>query len=195
MQTDVYFDLETGGLELTHPIIQIAAVAIERGSWGEIASFETKLQFNENEADPAALAINHYTPAAWAEAIPPCEALARFNRFLRFHACDTLTSARTGRPYTVSRLKGYNSVAFDMPRIKFAVDRYKMFLCADLRSRDVMQIALWYFDQLSRPLPNYRLETVAEYFELEHSGAHDALFDVRLTVQIAKRLDQAIRLL
>ena len=35
----VFFDLETGGLEPTHPDIQLAAVALD-GEWNELESFD-----------------------------------------------------------------------------------------------------------------------------------------------------------
>ena len=42
----VFFDLETGGPERSHPIIQLAAIAVESGK--ELGTFERKLAFNES---------------------------------------------------------------------------------------------------------------------------------------------------
>ncbi len=60
----VFIDLETGGLELTRPIIQIAAVAVDR-SLKELETFEVKIRFNEFEVAREVLRKNHYDRAVW----------------------------------------------------------------------------------------------------------------------------------
>jgi len=60
----VYVDLETGGLEMHHPVIQIAAVAVD-GDWNELGAFQVKLFFDESKAEPEALRINRYDRSIW----------------------------------------------------------------------------------------------------------------------------------
>ena len=60
----VCFDLETAGLEVTRPITQIAAVAVDR-SLHELESFEVKIAFAEADAAPAALHRNQYYSNVW----------------------------------------------------------------------------------------------------------------------------------
>src|SRR5580700_11396844 len=79
----VYFDLETGGVRPEHPIIQIAAVAIDNATWQEVDAIEMKLCFDPSQADPEALRLNHYNTAVWhAEAVIPSQARLQFARFL-----------------------------------------------------------------------------------------------------------------
>jgi DNA polymerase III epsilon subunit-like protein len=184
----IYFDLETGGVEPHHPVIQIAAIAVDHAG-AEVASFEAKVAFDESAADAEALRLNHYTAEAWASAKPPARVVEDFANWLRPYCSVSLISKRTGRPYTVARLAGYNAVAFDFPRLKAMFgDR---FLPCEYLVRDVLQRVLFYFDdspQAKRP-ENFKLSTVCAFFGISIDGAHDALVDVRLTA----KLHQAVR--
>ena len=109
--TTVFVDLETGGTEVSHPDIQIAAIAMR--NWAELDSFEAKIIFDEREADSEALEINHYDPEVWErEAIPEQEVIGRFGNFLRKHAVIKKVSKRNGKPYRVARLAGHNAWRF-----------------------------------------------------------------------------------
>lgn len=183
----VYFDLETGGVEPTHPVIQLAAIAVDPTGL-ETAAFDTKIAFDESTCDPEALRINHYDPAAWRDAAPPAEAIARFAGWLRPFSSVALVSKRTGRPYNVARLAGYNAVSFDLPRLRAMFGR-QFFPCEYL-VRDVLQRALFWFDEHpDAPKPdNFKLSTVCAYFGIEVDGAHDALVDVRLSAKLSRVL-------
>ncbi len=188
----VYFDLETGGLQPTHPIIQLAAVAVEENAWEELGSFEAKLLFDESEADAEALKINHYDPEVWKKHGKSPNAVALlFARFLEPFKAIQMISKRTGRPYSVARLAGHNAATFDGPRLQALFSGLGMFLPADPRVRCTLQRALWYFEESGKPAPcNYKLESLCKHFgiEIPESGAHDALVDVRLTIQLARAM-------
>jgi DNA polymerase III epsilon subunit-like protein len=187
MAYTVYFDLETGGVEPRHPTIQLAAVAIaEDGS--EADAFMARLQFNEADCDAEALKMNHYDPAAWANAIAPDRAVERFAVWLEPFRSVTLTSKRTGRDYTVAKLAGYNALTFDAPRLRQLFGT--RFTPWSHQIRDVLQRALFWFDEHPEaPRPeNYRLATVAAYFGLATDGAHDALADARMAAALYDRL-------
>lgn len=186
-QTIVFFDLETGGLEPQHPIIQIAAVAVARG-WREVESFQRKIQFAEHQCSPEALKINCYEPSAWLDAIPLLQAVTEFGAFLNKYKTVELVSKRTGNPYKVARLAGYNSEAFDKPRIMEAFKSCGQFLPADPRMLDVFQLVIWSFAFDGITLSDYKLSTVSSHFGLALDGLHDALADVRLTAEVAKRV-------
>lgn len=190
MNPVVYFDLEAGGLELHHPIIQLAAVAIDE--YGvELGSYNQRLQFNIGDCDPYALELNHYTPEAWADAISLKEAVATFGNFLKKYKSVKCVSKRTGSPYMVARVGGYNAAAFDMPRLRnlFATQ----FLPAHAMVLDVLQLALWYFELFPNHKPeNLKLATVCAYFEIPLERAHDALSDVRATGQLAVKLKREL---
>lgn len=184
--TTVYFDLETGGLLPRHPTIQLAAVAVRDGV--EVSAFEQKIAFNEADADPEALKMNHYNADAWADAITPAVTVARFADWIRPYCDLSLTSKRTGKPYQVARLAGYNALTFDLPRLRALFG--DQFTPWDPRVRDVLQRALFWFDERPHKVPpdNYRLATVCEWFEIDTDGAHGALADARMCAALARRL-------
>lgn len=185
--TTVYFDYETGGIEPHHPNISLAAVAMRDGI--EIDSLHFRIQFDESLAQPEALAINHYDKALWeAEAISEQVATKRFADFLSRYKSLTLTSARTGRPYNVARLAGYNSASFDGPRANAMFDRHGMFPPFRRPTLDVLQLVLQHFDANGISLVNNKLSTVAEFFGIPTDNAHDALADCRMTAAIHQKL-------
>src|SRR5207245_32387 len=83
----VYFDLETGGVNpKRHPIIQIAAIAVDH-NLEPIEAFEAKVRFEGREANRSSLRKNHYHPGIWAKEAQDPERVARdFAEFLRRHA-------------------------------------------------------------------------------------------------------------
>lgn len=189
----VYFDCETGGLLPQHPIIQLAAVAVNESTWEELASFEEKLIFPVSEADPEALKMNHWDAAIWAEkAISPQAAITQFAKFLEAFKSIQMISKRTGKPYSVARLVGHNAATFDGPRLQSLFSAYRTFLPADPRVRCTLQRAIWYFEEQGKPAPvNYKLESLCSHFGISISETHDALADVRLTVLLAKAMREA----
>jgi DNA polymerase III epsilon subunit-like protein len=139
--TTIIFDLETGGLEMHHPIIQIAAVAVSDRR-NIIDEFQRKIQFREEEADAKALEINHYDRLVWdREAKPLNLVLKEFSRFLEPHKYIQCIS-KQGKPYQVARLAAFNS-AFDAPRLQKAYRDAGQFLAADPRVLCILQLAMW----------------------------------------------------
>jgi DNA polymerase III alpha subunit (gram-positive type) len=187
----VFFDLETAGLKPEHAIIQIGAVAVD-SSWKELEVFEQKIQFDPALAEPQALEVNHYSLDAWAaSAVPELTALRSFKAFLERHRTVKMISLRSGKPYTVARVAGHNIIGFDLERIARAFKRHGDFLPVQFSGAlDTLQGAVWFFashPKMQEP-KNFKLETLVEYFEIESSGAHEALVDVRITIELAKRL-------
>lgn len=186
----VYFDLETGGLTLDRPNIQIAAVAVD-AEWREVETFERKLLFDASSADPTALKMNSYNFEVWEkEAVQEHLALNDFSEFLKRHAPIEMRARATGKPYFVARLAGYNAVTFDGPRIKDRYQQLSMFLPAHPQVLCVLQRAQWWFienPQVAKP-PTMKLGDVCSAFGISAEGAHDAFVDVRMTVQLARRL-------
>jgi len=191
--TTIFFDLETGGLEALDPDIQLAAVAVN-DQWKELDSFEAKIQFNESEANPEALALNHYDPVAWkAEARPPPEVLWKFARFLEPYRSLELISKAKGISYLVARLAGHCVSTFDGPRLWRLAREHTIFLAAHPQMKDTLQLALWWRDgrwfRDGAP-ENLKLATLCKWFEIPLPEAHDALADVRASVALAKSLNQ-----
>ena len=183
----VHFDLETGGVEPKHPTIQLAAVAMDGAI--ELGAFEQKIAFKESAADPTALALNHYTPQAWVDAKSPGVTASRFAAWLRPYTTIKKTS-KAGNQYSVARLAGYNAAAFDAPRLREMFG--SQFLPAEYPVRDVLQRAVFYFDEHPTVAPptNFKLATVCAFFDIAIDGAHDALADARMCAALHFRLLQ-----
>ena len=180
----IVFDFETGGVEPKHPSIQLAAIAVG-GDWQEVASFNQRITFDMAQCDPKALEMNHYDPAAWAEAASPAVTAARFATWSRPYQALTLTSTRTGRQYTVAQCAGYN-VQFDQPRLKALFGT--SFMPCGFLMRCVLQRVLWHYDEHGGAPENFKLSTVAAALGIDTTGAHDALTDVRLTAAVYRAL-------
>ena len=187
----VFFDYETGGVLPTHPNIQLAAIAVDFDSCKELDTFERKIRFDEKSADPEALKMNHYSRELWErEAVGAVQAHAEFAAFLKRHADVQMITKRTGAPYQVARLAGYNAATFDGPRLKDHFSGCNAFLPAHPFVMDVLQWAAWELQIRGARLENMKLGTVYQYFTGEPAGdgAHDALHDVRSTIAVARCL-------
>ena len=181
----VYFDFETGGIKPEHPSIQLAAVAWDGAV--ELGSFEQKIAFHESDADPDALAMNHYDRQAWVDAKSPGIAASRFAAWLRPY-CTIRRTSKAGNPYMVAQLAGYNAASFDEPRLRALFGT--QFLPMVYPVRDVLQRAVFYFDEHPDKIPpqNFKLTTVCEYFGIAIDGAHDALTDARLCAAVHRAI-------
>jgi DNA polymerase III epsilon subunit-like protein len=189
----IVFDTESAGLRDEHPTIQLAAVAIEERTWEELGAFEVKIRFNEADADPEALKMNHYDPEVWKrEAVPMKVACEKFAAFIEPHRSLQMVSKRTGRPYNVARLIGHNAATFDGPRLKLMYQQCGLFLPADPRVRCSVQMAMHYCDAREIQPPSYRLTELLKFFDIPvDENAHDALADTRMAVQLVRRLRDA----
>lgn len=187
----VVFDLETGGIRVGVPIIQIAAVVVDTSKgWEELGSWERKLQFKPEDCEPQALKVNRYTAKAWEGAVPLDQGLREFGRFLEKYRSIEVVSPRTGKPYQVTRVCGYN-VRFDLDHIGAAFRAAGLFFPGQFNTAlDVMQGVVWGQERGEIPATtNMKLTTVAEALGVQVPGdAHDALVDVRLTVGVARIL-------
>lgn len=185
----VHVDFETGGVEPKHPSIQLAAVAWDGAI--ELGAFEQKIVFKEADADPAALAMNHYDRAAWVDAKSPAIVAAKFAAWLKPYCTVKKKSLKTGNDYFVARLAGYNAAAFDAPRLREMFGA--QFLPAEYPVRDVLQMAVFYFDEHPDVTPpaNMKLSTVCAHFGITTDGAHDALADARMCAELHRAIQEA----
>lgn len=189
-----FVDIETGGLEFTRPIIQIAAVAIEvaDADFLERESIELKVAFDRRQADPAALPFSKFKPHVWKrEALPPITAAKKFTGFLRRHATFEMLS-KSQRPYRLAQLAGHNAERFDGPFIHEWYRRLGIYCPARYMTLCTKQKALWLFgeDKSLSPPADFKLGTLCQYFDvpLRKEDAHDALMDVRATVKLYRAM-------
>lgn len=189
----VFFDLETGGLNPEeHPIIQIAAIAVDE-QLRTLKEIEIKVAFDLASAEPEALAHNSYNADTWkAEAYHELAAEAAFSKFLRDFADVEMTS-KAGNKYHVAQLIGHNGDSFDGPFLQAWYRKLRKFLPAAFRTLCTYQKALHHFhDRPHLPKPeNFKLEGLCKYFGITLTGAHDALADVRATVEVYRALRAA----
>lgn len=186
----VFFDLETGGPDpKRHPIIQVAAVAVDH-HLEVLEAFEAKILFNPRHANTYSLRKKHYHPGTWAtEAREPRIVAQDFAQFLRRHASVPALSS-SGDRYEVSQLVAHNS-AFDEPFLAMWYERLDLFLPARRQVLCTLQLALWRF-AISREKPptNFQLATLCAHFGVPFhaAAAHEALADVIATVQLYRAI-------
>jgi DNA polymerase III epsilon subunit-like protein len=184
----IFFDLETAGLEPEqHPIIQIAAIAVD-SSLCELETFELKIRFDEANANPQSLSVNRYSKQVWqSEAVEAAIAAQRFSAFLRRHATVDMVS-KTGKPYQVAQLVAHNGERFDGPFLHAWYRKLSLFCPARYMVLCTKQRALWLFDEDKSLTPptDFKLQTLCQYFHIRLSSddAHDAFNDVRATAEL-----------
>jgi DNA polymerase III epsilon subunit-like protein len=185
----VFFDIETSGLGPAAEIIQLSAIAVDRDTWEPlIPSFNKLLTFDLERAESKALELNHYDEERWKrEAESPTSVLKSFGDYLRAWATIPMTS-KGGRPYYLAQLAGYNTEAFDAPRLRDAFKAAGLFYPAHYRTLDVMQLAAWVEMRKGELCPSLRLGEICYRYGIDGEGAHDALADVRMTIALAKAL-------
>jgi DNA polymerase III epsilon subunit-like protein len=187
----IFVDLETGGPDpKRHPIIQIAAIAVDGESLASLEAIELKLRVDERRATKYALRKNLYSRKLWQEkAWPEEEAARRFADFLKRHATHSEIS-RNGSEYYLAHLVAHNA-EFDVAFLNSWYDRLKMYFPARRQALCTLQRCLWYFfENPSGAPPNFRLDTLCRHFGVTFAAAdaHDALGDVRATVALYKAL-------
>jgi DNA polymerase-3 subunit epsilon len=186
----IFFDLETGGLDpAKHPIIQIAAIAVDE-QLNELAEFEAKILFKLENADQEALLKNCYDREVWErEGKVPAEVCSGLSMFFKRYA-DVAMKSKAGKPYSVAQLIGHNSDSFDGPFLQQWYKRLDQFMPAAFRTLCTYQRALHHFhERPDLPKPeNFKLEGLCRYFGIPLSNAHDAMADCRATLNMYRAL-------
>lgn len=189
----VFVDLETGGAEPWRPIFEIAAIAVN-ADLNELETFEARLRFCRHMADKKVLCGSRYDTATWnRRAICADDAAEEFADFLSRHGTVD-QSSRSGRVFQVAQMVAHNA-AFDSEFLSSWFNRVGRFLPASRRMLCTMQRAIWLFHEVKSLTPpdDYKLPTLCQYFGIPFSpeSAHEALFDVRATVQLYRAMNQA----
>lgn len=189
----VFIDLETAGAEPWRPIIQIAAIALT-SDLQELECFEAKILFAERFADSKSLRKQHYSLERWQqEGRPVKDVLNDFSDVLRRHATVDQVS-KAGAVFQVAQIVAHNA-AYDAAFLNAWFARFDSFLPASPRVLCTMQRAIWLFHEDKRltPPPDFKLATLCSYFgvPLRKSDAHDALADVRATLELYRAMNKA----
>jgi DNA polymerase III epsilon subunit-like protein len=185
----VFVDLETAESSGVWSVIQVAAVAVS-GDMRELGSFEAKLRVN------GPVSHRRYDPAIWNErALQASVVAARFGEFLREHVSVDMTAVG-GRPYRVAQIVAHNA-EFDGAMLRSWFDRMNLFFPGHYRMLCTVQRAIWLFREKYElnPPPDYKLGTLCRYFGVPYRSedAHDALYDVRATVELYREMTRVNR--
>ena len=186
----VFVDIEMAIVKRHRPILQIAAIAVSR-SLQELESFEAKVLIDERKTPAALIRNRHFDAEQWRrEGQHPKVVAVEFGRFLGRHATADIT-ATNQRPFLVAQLVAHHA-EFDGTFLREWFERLGLFLPASYRVFCTLHRAMWLFHEdpsLARPT-DFKLGTLCEYFAIPFPAekAHDALIDVRATVELYRRM-------
>jgi DNA polymerase III epsilon subunit-like protein len=191
----VFFDLECAGIDpKRHPIIQIAAVAVDQ-ALEPIEAFEAKLRFDVRRAHKSSLRKNHYHPGVWAkEGRDPEEVARSFAEFLRRHGTVPMIGSNGSR-YQVAQLAAHNG-RFDGEFLQVWYERMGIYLPACKLVLCTLQRAMWHFNEADcAPPKDFKLATLCHYFGVPFhaASAHEALADVMATIGLYRTLLDKVR--
>ena len=189
-QTTVFLDIETDRLDpKTANPIQIAMVAVNRATLEEIDSFESKIKFDATQADPDALERNCYDVDIWErEAIEPFRAMENIRAFLLRHG-DWSRVSRRGNNYYTAEIAGHNAANYDAVVLASFFKRHEAYLPAATWVTgpvDTMHMARcieWLKNE--RWESGFSLGALCQRFDISLENEHDAMADVRATVELA----------
>lgn len=185
--TIIVFDFETGSLDINKcEVIQVAAMAIDRKNLEPIkdAVFETLIKPRDfNNLQDEALAINKKTREELKQA-PNLDVV--WKRFIEFLSMFNAGKGNMTAPIPA----GKNIRHFDMPIFQR--------LCSELgyvdkngnqswfnrrNMYDLDEIMMLWFDN-TNVIPNYKMDTLRDFFGMSKANAHDALTDVIQTSDV-----------
>jgi DNA polymerase III epsilon subunit-like protein len=186
----VFVDIELVAVGRRRAILQIAAVAVSR-SLVEQESFEAKIRLDESRFRPMSVRNRHFDLAQWRqEGRSPKAVACDFARFLTRHASAVVPGA-DGRPLIVAQLVAHNA-EFDGGFLRDWFERLGLFFPASYRIFCTLHRAMWYFheDRAMMPPRDFKLGTLCRHFGVPFNDyeAHDALTDVRATVELYRRM-------
>ena len=165
-----FIDIETTGLNLLeHEIIEIGCV-LATENLEVIEEFEIKIKPEHIEnADPAALKVNHYNEKDWENAQELSDAIKIFSKKVK----DCI-------------MVGHN-VAFDSGFLEYAFNKTGMANPMHYHKLDSVSVA-WAKLHREPDLEHFSLRELCLRFGIENKNAHTALSDARATYELYKKL-------
>lgn len=186
----VFVDLEIAKVRQRRRILQVAAIAVNQ-SLRELDTFEAKIRIDERLIRASQIRNRHFDSQLWKTEGRSEKAVAYdFGRFLTRHATADVTGSGF-RPLVVAQLVAHNA-EFDGAFLRKWFERLGLFLPASYRVFCTLHRAMWLFheDRLLTPPDDFKLGTLCQYFSIRFpaSESHDALVDVRATVELYRRM-------
>ena len=190
----VFVDIELATVRRRRAILQIAAVAATR-SLLELECFEAKIRLDEARFRPSQIPNRHFNLHLWREEGRSPKAVAvDFARFMSRHASASIAGA-DGRQLIVAQLVAHNA-EFDGVFLRKWFEDVGLFFPASYRIFCTLHRAMWYFheDRSRLAPPDFKLGTLCRYFGVPFSPleAHDALTDVRATLELYRRMSMLV---
>lgn len=173
-KTLAFLDIETTGTDvLKHEIIEIGCVIAkeqENGTFKIVDEIDLKIQPTHIEtADPEALRINGYDPAAW------------------FFAGSLTDAMKTVAEKCQGAVMVGQNVSFDWSFIAKAFAETKVpdpFFYAKL---DTLSMAYFNFKD-AEDMNRFSLRSLCEHFGITNNRAHTALADARATFEVFEKM-------
>lgn len=190
----VWIDIETDKLDpVAAQPIQVACIATDRITLEEIESIELKVKFREYHADLDALERNHYSWATWSkEGLPQDDALETLTEFFAAHSTWSRISKRSGNGYTTCELGGHNIAMYDAIVLSSWYNRAKEFCPAAVWTTGPVDTMQWAraveFARGERWDSGFSLRALCKRFKIKLENEHDALADIKATVELARVL-------
>lgn len=165
----VVVDIETTGLSpRDNEILEIGAIKVDE--YGEMSTFSTLIKVDFPIPEFITQLTGIHDGMVMDEGVDIKEALESFDAFIG----DAI-------------LIGHN-VNFD---ISFLNDKYQKQLYKSLTNDYIDTLRL--SRRLLPGLPNYKLNTVVQHLQIEYSGHHRALADVKMTLEVYESLKRRQR--
>lgn len=183
----IVFDFETGGLDVaTLEPVQIAGLALDPRTLQPIDHFVSYMKpLDFDNLHPKAMEKNNIPVEKLREA--PVQELVwgQFAAWCKKH--------RRKGPTTAPIAAGKNILRFDLPIADRLCRTYghtdkagKPNIFNDRPILDLEELA-WLWFESTDELPNYKMDTLRDYFGLSKEGAHDALVDTTQTAELLRR--------
>ncbi len=178
-QVFAFIDTETTGLDyLRHEIIEVAGIVVRITNPSDPSTYEVLHEFEYkikperiSDADPVSLKINHYDPSQWTEALTRTQAMK-------------LVNEKTEGAVMVAHNVAFDSAFMDKAFKDSGLENKMHYHRLDTVS---MAYALL---RNNEDVDHLSLRALCNHFGIVQDKQHEALADVRATVELYKKLMQ-----
>ncbi|MHA1952495.1 MAG: 3'-5' exonuclease [Candidatus Heimdallarchaeaceae archaeon] len=171
------FDVETTGLDPEkHEILQLGAILLD-DDLKRIDSGQMKLMPKHWErADKEALIINKVDPSTWEPTHKSTkEALNKLHSFVNKYF-----------PPSEKLIPLGHNVSFDLDFLRSLYKEEEKMWIYHYHKIDTINWAMLWGKVTKTPIKSYKLCDICELFNIKLDNAHDAMSDVKATVEIAR---------
>lgn len=172
-----FFDLETGGFSITKNGVCEIAMIITDNQLNPLNEFHTLIKPYRREDSTELVS---YKPEAMAVNGISVNDLRNKGREV---SLVTKEIKELIHNWQVVTLIGHNSIAFDVPRLEYLLNRFQNRTIKKMFHIDTLSLA-----KNRYKLDSYSLENLCNLFGIVNEKAHSALGDVKATIELYKKL-------